>query len=61
MLASNIETVEGKLLFTAGHKITNTIIERLFNYNQITKLKEPIQVSVNEQDDASSDVMDVAI
>ncbi|MDX2505655.1 MAG: response regulator [Gammaproteobacteria bacterium] len=61
VLASNIETVEGKFLFSAGHKITSTIIERLLNYNQITKLKEPIQVSVNEHDDASPDDMDVAI
>ena len=60
VLASNVETVEGKLLFTAGHKVTNTIIERLLNYNQITKLKEPIQVSVNEHEDGSSDVMSVA-
>jgi len=61
VLASNIETMEGKLLFAAGHKITNTIIERLLNYNQLTKLKEPVQVSVNEYDDSSADVMDVAI
>ena len=61
VLASNIETMEGKLLFSAGHKITNTIIERLLNYNQLTKLKEPIQVNVNEHDEDSSDIMDVAI
>ena len=61
VLASNIETVEGKLLFSAGHKITNTILERLLNYSQITKLKEPIKVSVNEQGEGSSDVLDVAI
>lgn len=61
VLASNIETVGGKLLFSAGHRITNTIIERLLNYNQITKLKEPIKVSVNQHDKGASDVMDMAI
>lgn len=61
VLASNIENMEGKLLYSAGHKITGTMIERLLNYHQITKLKEPIQVSVNEQGDGPSDAMDVAI
>jgi HD-GYP domain-containing protein (c-di-GMP phosphodiesterase class II) len=61
VLASNIENVEGQLLYSAGHKITSTMIERLLNYHQITKLKEPIQICVNEQDDGTSDAMDVAI
>ncbi|PCJ87364.1 MAG: hypothetical protein COA54_05620 [Thiotrichaceae bacterium] len=61
VLAANIESVEGKLLFAAGHKITNTIIERLLNYQQITKLKEPIQVSVNYHNDNSPEAMDVAV
>jgi len=61
VLASNIENVEGKLLFAAGHKITGTIIERLLNYHQITKLKEPIQIIVNDHNDSSSEAMGVAV
>lgn len=44
VLASNIETTEGKLLIKAGNKITAPVIERLLNYNRVTKIKEPIMV-----------------
>lgn len=61
ILVSNIETVEGNLLFSAGHKITNTIIERLLNYNRVTKIKEPIVVLIKEQDADSADEMAMAV
>ncbi len=48
ILASNIETVDGKLLCSAGHKITSTLIERLLNYNHLTRIREPIQIYVDE-------------
>ena len=61
VLASDIVNIEGKVLFEAGHKITNTIIERLLNYSKLTKLKEPIQVRVSKYDNDSSEDMVVAI
>ena len=46
VLVSNVETDDGRLLFTAGHKLSATIVERLLNYHHVHKIKEPIQVSV---------------
>ena len=48
VLASNIETVDGRLLFATGFKLTSTIIERVLNYHRINKIKEPIIVFNNE-------------
>ena len=61
VLLSNIETVDGKVLFAAGHKITETILQRLLNYNQITKIKEPILISIDGGYGARDDVMAVAV
>lgn len=61
VLLSNIETVDGKVLFAAGHKITETILQRLLNYNQITKIKEPILISINGEHGTEDDVMAVAV
>ena len=61
VLLSDIETVDGKVLFVAGHKITETILQRLLNYNQITKIKEPIQISIDENHGATDDAMAVAV
>jgi len=61
ILLSDIETVDGKVLFVAGHKITETILQRLLNYNQITKIKEPIQISIDENHGAADDAMAVAV
>ena len=44
ILVSDIETVDGKLLFAAGHRITLPVKERLLNYHQITRIREPVQV-----------------
>lgn len=48
ILASNIETVDGRLLFATGFKLTSSIIERVLNYHRINKIKEPIIVFSNE-------------
>jgi response regulator RpfG family c-di-GMP phosphodiesterase len=57
VLVSNIETIDGKLLFAAGHTITPAIKERLLNYHQIAKIKEPIQVfSAAEKSDSTEAV-----
>ena len=44
VLASSIETMEGKLLFSAGQQVTAAIIERLINYHRITKIREPVKI-----------------
>ena len=46
VLLSNVETEDGKLLFTAGHVLSGAIVEKLINYHQVHKIKEPIQVSI---------------
>lgn len=61
ILLSDIETVDGKVLFAAGHKITETILQRLLNYNQISKIKEPILISINGKHGTADNVMAVAV
>ena len=56
VLTSDIVNMDGRTLFASGHKVTATIIERLFNYNRISKIKEPIQVSINTVSAAKLDV-----
>ena len=46
VLVSNVETQDGRLLFTAGHTLSEAIVERLINYHRVHRIKEPIQVSV---------------
>ena len=43
-LLSNVETLDGVLLITAGTCITETLHERLVNYSKLVGIKEPIQV-----------------
>lgn len=44
VLISNIETIDGRLLFATGLKVTATIVERLLNHHRINKIREPIKV-----------------
>jgi response regulator RpfG family c-di-GMP phosphodiesterase len=46
VLVSNIKTENGRLLVTAGHELSEAIVERLINYHQVHKIKEPIMVSM---------------
>ena len=46
ILMTNILTVEGRVLMTAGHKLTSPVIEKLYNYHELHKIKEPIKVIV---------------
>lgn len=48
MLVYGIETVDGKQLIAAGNKLTAPIIERLHNYHQVTGIKEPIVVLMEQ-------------
>lgn len=53
VLVSRIETLDGRLLFSSGHKMTSTIIERLLNYHRISKIKEPISVIADDEGDSA--------
>lgn len=46
MLVSNVETRDGRMLFTAGHSLTEAIVGRILNYHDLHRVKEPIVVSV---------------
>ena len=46
LLISNVETMEGILLFTAGHKLSEALVAKLISYHRIHRIKEPIRVSV---------------
>ena len=53
VLAASIETLEGQRLFSAGQMITAAILERLYNYHRITKVREPIQIFGEAKDAAA--------
>jgi hypothetical protein len=44
VLASNMETDDGKLLIALGHQITSTLLEKIHNYSTFTVIKEPFYV-----------------
>jgi response regulator RpfG family c-di-GMP phosphodiesterase len=44
LLRSNVETKDGLLIVTAGHRITAPLIERLRNFAQVSGIKEPILI-----------------
>ena len=46
VLVSNIKTENGRVLVTAGHELSDAIVEKLINYHQVHKIKEPILVSM---------------
>ena len=46
LLAGDLQTVEGKVLLTAGRQITDVLLERLHNYASLSEIKEPICVRV---------------
>lgn len=45
VLASQVETTNGVMLLTAGHKLTQAVIERLQHTHHVHRIKEPILVS----------------
>ena len=44
VLAEDIRTTEGKVLLTAGRRLTDVLLERLHNYAAIADIQEPISV-----------------
>jgi len=46
VLVANVKTENGRLLVTAGHELSEAIVERLINYHQVHRIREPIMVSM---------------
>jgi response regulator RpfG family c-di-GMP phosphodiesterase len=46
VLINPVETVEGLTLITAGQKLTETMIQRLVNYHDVHRVKEPIKIAM---------------
>jgi response regulator RpfG family c-di-GMP phosphodiesterase len=44
ILLADVETAEGKLLFSGGNEVTQIILTKLINYSEITKVVEPLTV-----------------
>jgi response regulator RpfG family c-di-GMP phosphodiesterase len=44
ILLTDVETSEGKLLFSGGNEVTNIILNKLINYAEITTIVEPITI-----------------
>ena len=44
LLASNIETEDGNVLLKAGHRLTETVLAKIFNFSQISNIRQPIRV-----------------
>jgi response regulator RpfG family c-di-GMP phosphodiesterase len=46
VLVSSVETEDGRLMFTAGNQLSQTIIRRLLNFDSVHRIKQPITVAV---------------
>lgn len=44
LLVSNVETIHGVLLMQAGPLLTQTMLERIYNFARLNPIKEPISV-----------------
>lgn len=44
ILLTDVETSEGKLLFSVGNEVTQIILTKLLNYSEITEIVEPITI-----------------
>ncbi len=47
VLKSDIETLKGDLLLSAGQRLSLVNVNRLRNYAKLTGIKEPIQVEIS--------------
>ncbi|BDI30962.1 response regulator receiver modulated metal-depenent phosphohydrolase [Capsulimonas corticalis] len=47
-LASDIYTCDGTLLISSGHKISETLLEKIRNFMGISGIQEPIEIEVRE-------------
>ncbi len=44
VVAEDIQTVDGKVLLTAGRRLTDVLVEKLHNYAAVVSIREPICV-----------------
>ncbi|MBT3922466.1 MAG: response regulator [Nitrospina sp.] len=56
VLNSNVFTQEGKLLLSAGQRLTHIHLQRLRNYSKLEGLQEPIQVRIEAQPEKQDSV-----
>lgn len=50
-LVSNVTTESGRMLFSSGNTVTELVLERLYNYAEFEKLKEPLKIVREKTDD----------
>ncbi len=46
LLASDVYTADGKLLISAGHRISEALLERIRNFAEVTGIREPLYVEM---------------
>jgi response regulator RpfG family c-di-GMP phosphodiesterase len=46
VLASDVYTADGKLLISAGHRISEALLERIRNFAEVTGIREPLYVEM---------------
>lgn len=44
IILADVETADGKLLFSGGNEVTQVILTKLINYSEITRIVEPLTV-----------------
>lgn len=48
VLASDVYTADGKLLISAGHRVSEALLERIRNFAEVTGIREPLYVEITE-------------
>lgn len=51
MLVKNVESESGQLLVMAGQEITEQVLMRINNWSRLYKIKEPIYVAIEKEDE----------
>lgn len=44
IILADVETADGKLLFSGGNEVTQVILTKLINYSEITRIVEPLTI-----------------
>ncbi|GIV15578.1 MAG: response regulator receiver modulated metal-depenent phosphohydrolase [Armatimonadota bacterium] len=48
VLASDVYTADGKLLISAGHRVSEALLERIRNFAEVTGIREPLYVEMRQ-------------
>ena len=48
VLRSNVETVDGTLILSSGHQLSEMTLEKIRNFERVAGIKEPIIVETTE-------------